>query len=318
MHRLLSRRGAVGVATSLVGAAGASFAFRESTLSEPQQQRKDSSLAEFRRQPPIRRASMKDALSMKADAPPVTEADPVFVGIAGGTGSGKTTVAESISKRLKVHGDRVTHICHDSYYKPLGGLPFEERAKTNFDHPDSLDTDLMVEHLKELKAGRTIHVPTCMCRDAHTNPLSQARFSPYRSALSEILRVCCFAADDFATHSRSAVMEEKRPARVVVVEGILIFSYPELRDLLDIKIFVDTDADVRFIRRLKRDINDRGRQVNSVIGQYLETVRPMHNQFVEPSKRFADVIIPTGFNSVALEMVIARLEQILGSSMPPR
>ena len=166
----------------------------------------------------------------------------------------------AIAKRLQAHGDNVVHVCHDNYYKPLDHLPMGERAKHNFDHPDSLDTTLMVEQLKQLKEGKTVHVPTY----------------------------------DFSTHSRCDQMLEKRPARLVLVEGILIYSHPQLREMLDIKIFVDTDADVRFIRRLKRDLSDRGRDVGSVIEQYLETVRPMHNQFVEPSKRHADVIIPTG------------------------
>ena len=157
------------------------------------------------------------------------------------------------------------------------GMPIDERAKTNFDHPESLDSALMIEHLRDLKGGKPVHVPVY----------------------------------DFTSHSRCAETEEKAPARVILVEGILIYSDPQLRDLLDIKIFVDTDSDIRFIRRLKRDIKERGRDHHSVIAQYLRTVRPMHTQFVEPSKSHADVIIPTGLNSVALEMVIARLEQIL-------
>jgi len=212
--------------------------------------------------------------------PGVSEDSPVFVGICGGTGSGKTTVAESIARRLQGHGDRVTHISHDNYYKPLERLSLKERTKQNFDHPDALDTALMVQHLAELKAGRRVNIPTY-------------DFATYGPGVPETI--------------------EKAPARVVLVEGILIYDHPQLRDLLDIKIFVDTDADVRFIRRLKRDLQDRGREVGAVIEQYLETVRPMHNQFVEPSKRYADVIIPTGLNSVALEMVIARLEQILAA-----
>ena len=212
-----------------------------------------------------------------------TEEAPVVVGIAGGTGSGKTTVAAAIAARL---GEaNLIHLQHDAYYKPLPEeMPLEERAKTNFDHPDSLETSLLCEHLRQLKSGRAVRVPTY----------------------------------DFATHQRLEGAELKEPARIILVEGILIYAHEELRKMLDIKIFVDTESDVRFIRRLQRDVSERGRDVNAIITQYMSTVRPMHVQFVEPSKRNADVIIPTGYNSVAMEMVIARLEQLLewGNEVP--
>jgi len=197
---------------------------------------------------------------------------PVFVGIAGGTGSGKTTVAKAIADRLGPA--QLVHISHDSYYRDQSHLPSDQRGQTNFDHPDALETDLLVKHLEALRRGETVQIPQY----------------------------------DFTTHSRISGTEQIAPTRIVLVEGILIFAHPELIDMLDIKIFVDTDADLRFIRRLRRDISERGRDVDSVIHQYTDTVRPMHDQFVEPSKRFSDVIIPTGLNSVALEMVIARLE----------
>jgi uridine kinase len=199
----------------------------------------------------------------------------VVVGIVGGTGSGKTTVATAIQERL----GSVAVLCHDSYYKDLQHLPMAERAEVNFDHPDSLETTLMVEHLAKLKRGEAVSVPQY----------------------------------DYATYARVA---ETTPLggnpelKIILVEGILAFVDKELRDMMDIKIFVDTEADVRLIRRLQRDIAERGRTVESVVGQYMKTVKPMHDQFVESSKRFADVIIPTGLNSVALELVIARLEQV--------
>jgi len=189
---MLTRR-SVGMTAGLVGAAaGYEYLTYRSSFAEPQPdetQQPKRSLAEFRRAPPLRTGSMNQALKRESSAP-VSEERPVFVGIAGGTGSGKTTVAESISRRLQGHGDRVTHICHDNYYKPLDHMPLEERAKTNFDHPDSLDTALMVSQLKELQAGRSVCIPTY----------------------------------DFATHCRGAETVEKAPARVVIVEGILIFS----------------------------------------------------------------------------------------------
>jgi len=202
---------------------------------------------------------------------------PIIIGVAGGTGSGKTTVSVAILER--VGRERITYIQHDSYYKDLSHLPLEERHKINFDHPDALDTNLLVEHLKRLQAGSLIEVPIY----------------------------------DFTTHTRKGETRRVEPRAVTLVEGILIFADKALRDLMDVKIFVDTDADIRFLRRLQRDITERGRTMESVIRQYLETVRPMHLEFVEPSKRYADIIIPEGgFNITAIDMVVARVEAMVG------
>ncbi|MFL7791394.1 MAG: uridine kinase [Anaerolineae bacterium] len=201
---------------------------------------------------------------------------PIVIGVAGGTGSGKTTVAEKILHR--VGAEHVAYIPHDAYYRELGHLPPDERAKVNFDHPDSLETSLLIEHLRALRAGQVVEIPIY----------------------------------DFTKHMRTEETRRVEPAPVILVEGILIFVEPKLRALLDVKLYVDTDADVRFIRRLQRDIQERGRSVESVCKQYLSTVRPMHQEFVEPSKRYADVIIPEGgFNEVAIEMVAARLRGML-------
>ncbi len=200
----------------------------------------------------------------------------VIVGVAGGSGSGKTTIAQAIYEQLGP--ENVAYIPHDAYYHDLSHLPPEERAKRNFDHPDSLDTALLIEHLQKLKRGEAVDIPVY----------------------------------DFATHTRRPETRHIEPKPIIVVEGILVFVEPKLRDLMDIKIFVDTDADIRFIRRLTRDIRERGRTMESVIRQYLETVRVMHLEFVEPSKRYADIIIPEGgFNTVALDMVISRLRAML-------
>jgi uridine kinase len=200
----------------------------------------------------------------------------VVIGVAGGTGSGKTTVAHRILER--VGAENVAYIPHDAYYKDLRDQPREVRASVNFDHPDSLESKLLVKHLVRLRQGHPVEVPVY----------------------------------DFTTHSRTSQTRRVVPARIVLVEGILIFVEPELREQLDVKIFIDTDADLRFIRRLQRDILERGRSFDSVIAQYLRTVRPMHLEFVEPSKRYADVIIPEGgFNEVAIEMVAARIRGLL-------
>jgi uridine kinase len=205
-----------------------------------------------------------------------SNASPLVIGIAGGTGSGKTTVAQVILDR--VGEDHIAFIPHDAYYRDLKHLPLQERTKINFDHPDSLETDLLVANLQDLVDGKSTQVPIY----------------------------------DFTQHVRTDRTRLIEPRRVVVVEGILIFVEPELRKLFDIKIYVDTDADIRFIRRLRRDIAERGRTMDSVIQQYYATVRPMHMEFVEPSKRYADVIIPEGgMNVVALDMVIARIEKML-------
>jgi uridine kinase len=202
--------------------------------------------------------------------------DPLVIGIAGGSGSGKTTVAQEILQR--VGPDRIAYLQHDSYYKDLTGLPPTQRAEVNFDHPHSLETELLIEHIASLRDGRAVEVPIY----------------------------------DFSTHSRTSQSFTVPSRRVVIVEGILIFAEAELRKLFDVKIFVDTDSDIRFIRRLQRDITERGRTTESVIKQYMSTVRPMHLEFVEPSKRYADVIIPEGgFNAAAMDMVVARVNALL-------
>jgi uridine kinase len=201
---------------------------------------------------------------------------PIVIGVAGGTGSGKTTVASRILER--VGAEHITYIAHDAYYRDLSHLPERLRAQVNFDHPDALETELMIEHLKKLRAGDPVEVPIY----------------------------------DFTTHTRTERTRQVEVAPVVIVEGILVFVEAELRMLFDVKIYIDTDADVRFIRRLRRDIEERDRSVESVCEQYLSTVRPMHLEFVEPSKRYADVIIPEGgFNEVAIEMVAARIRGLL-------
>ena len=201
---------------------------------------------------------------------------PLVIGIAGGSGSGKTTVAQSILQR--VGPDRISFLQHDAYYKDLSGLPPTQRAEVNFDHPNSLESELLTQHICSLRDGHAVEVPIY----------------------------------DFSTHSRTRQTYTVQPRGVILVEGILIFSDPALRELFDVKIFVDTDSDLRFIRRLERDIAERGRNTESVIKQYLTTVRPMHLEFVEGSKRYADVIIPEGgFNTAALDMVVARIETML-------
>ena len=197
--------------------------------------------------------------------------DTILIGIAGGTGSGKTT----LTRHLKEHfGDDVTVIGHDSYYKRQVGKTYEERARQNYDHPDAFDTDLMVQLLQELKAGHAIRCPVYSYTD----------------------------------HNRTDETILIQPAPVVIVEGILIFAHPVLREMFDIKIFVETDADVRILRRALRDVEDRGRTLQSVVTQYLTTVKPMHEQFVEPSRKYADIIVlEGGHNLVALDMIMQRI-----------
>jgi uridine kinase len=192
---------------------------------------------------------------------------PLFIGLAGGSGSGKTTIAEEVVDRLE---GRVTLLHHDAYYRNMGELTFEERTRVNYDHPRSLETELLVKHLVDLRTGVAIEHPVY----------------------------------DFAKHLRSGETIRIEPAPVVVVEGILVLSEPELRSELDLKIFVDTDPDLRLARRLERDITERGRSVESVINQYFATVRPMHLEFVEPSRRYADLIIPEGYNPAAVATVV--------------
>ena len=197
--------------------------------------------------------------------------DIMIIGIAGGTGSGKTTITDRLAERFAGH---VSVVRHDNYYKAHHDMTYEERSQLNFDHPDAFDTDMLIEHLKLLKQGRSIHCPVY----------------------------------DYSIHDRSEETILIEPTKVIVVEGILIFCEPKLCEQMDIKIFVDTDADVRILRRIRRDVQERERSLDSVINQYLTTVKPMHEQFVEPSKRRADVIIPEGGeNQVALEMVIQRV-----------
>jgi len=196
--------------------------------------------------------------------------DVMLIGIAGGTGSGKTTLTEHLKQHF---GGDITVIHHDSYYKRQD-IPFEERCKTNYDHPDAFDTQMLVEHLRALKAGQSVEVPVY----------------------------------SYVDHQRTDEVEIVHPSKVVVVEGILLFHDPVLRQMLDIKIFVETDADVRILRRALRDVRDRGRTLESVITQYLATVKPMHEQFVEPSRKYADIIVlEGGRNLVALDMIMQRI-----------
>ena len=204
--------------------------------------------------------------------------DRLFIGIAGGTGSGKTLVAKTICKDMGE--DRVTIIMQDSYYRDLPHLPFEERARQNFDHPDAVDSELLLEQIKLLLDGQPIEQPIY----------------------------------DFKQHLRTHETKTTYPHPIILLEGILIFYYPEIRDLMDIKVFVDTDADIRFIRRLKRDVRDRGRTMESVMQQYKETVRPMHLEFVEPTKRYADIIVPEGGkNLVAVDLLKTKVWTMLQS-----
>jgi uridine kinase len=199
----------------------------------------------------------------------------VVIGVAGGSGSGKTTVVRRIVESLG--DDRVTVVDHDRYYHDRSELRLEERAALNYDHPDSLDTELMVRHLLELRAGCDVEMPVY----------------------------------DFARYARRGVTEIAPARRAIIVEGILIYTDAALRDLMDIKVFVDTDDDTRFIRRLRRDVAERGRTMESVIEQYLGTVKPMHLEFVEPSKRYADVIIPRGgHNAVAIDMLLTLIRSL--------
>ena len=201
--------------------------------------------------------------------------DVLVIGIAGGSGSGKTTLAANI---LEHFADRISVLRHDDYYKCQDDIPMEERVKTNYDHPHAFDTNLLIYHIDELKAGRDILSPTY----------------------------------DYSRHTRAAEVREVKANKVVVLEGILILENQELRDRLDMKIYVDTDADVRILRRILRDVKERGRSLDSVIGQYLSTVKPMHEAFVEPSKRYADIIVPVGGeNAVACQMIVDQIEKHL-------
>jgi len=203
------------------------------------------------------------------------ELNPIIIGIAGGTGSGKSTLAENIEKEFK---HNITMLSHDYYYKSNSELPFEERKKLNYDHPDAFETDLLIAHLNKLKNGETIKRPSY----------------------------------SFVEHLRENETYEVVPRKVIIVEGILLFENKTLRDMMDIKIFVDADADIRFIRRLLRDVQERGRTLDSVVEQYTTTVKPMHEQFVEPSKKYADIIVPEGgYNMVALNMIVEKIRSII-------
>ena len=204
---------------------------------------------------------------------------PYVIGIAGGTGSGKTTFSRELVATLMTN--KIVYLSHDSYYRDQSDRPFSERVKVNYDHPDSLETDLMIKHLEILRSGQPVDIPVY----------------------------------DFVEHTRAKETEHIEPQPVILIEGILIFAIKELRDLMDMKIFVDTDADIRFMRRLTRDMEERGRSFKSVCDQYFNVVRPMHEAFVEPSKRYADIIVPRGGrNRAALDMVAAKIHSHMNLS----
>ncbi|MFB6469363.1 uridine kinase [Cytobacillus sp. Hz8] len=201
---------------------------------------------------------------------------PIVIGVAGGSGSGKTSVTKAIYERF--HGHSILMLEQDYYYKDQSHLPFEERLKTNYDHPLAFDTDLLIDHLKRLLNYEKIQKPVY----------------------------------DYSIHTRSDKVIEVEPKDVIILEGILVLEDEGLRNLMDIKLFVDTDADLRIIRRLTRDIKERGRSMDSVIEQYVNVVRPMHNQFIEPTKRYADIIIPEGgHNHVAIDLMVTKIQTIL-------
>ena len=201
---------------------------------------------------------------------------PIIIGVTGGSGSGKTSVSRAIFDQL--HGHSLMMLQEDSYYKSQDDIPFEERTKVNYDHPNAFDTDLLIEQLEDLLSWKTIEIPVY----------------------------------DYAAHTRSKEVLVQEPREVIIVEGILTLNDARLRDLMDIKIFVDTDDDIRIIRRIQRDIEERGRTLQSVIDQYLETVKPMYHQFIEPSKRYADIIVPEGGeNQVAIDLLVTKVRDII-------
>ena len=201
---------------------------------------------------------------------------PIIIGVTGGSGSGKTSVSRAIFDQL--HGHSLMMLQEDSYYKSQDDIPFEERTKVNYDHPNAFDTDLLIEQLEDLLSWKTIEIPVY----------------------------------DYAAHTRSKEVLVQEPREVIIVEGILTLNDARLRDLMDIKIFVDTDDDIRIIRRIQRDIEERGRTLQSVIDQYLETVKPMYHQFIEPSKRYADIIVPEGGeNQVAIDLLDTKVRDII-------
>lgn len=204
------------------------------------------------------------------------ENKPVIIGVTGGSGSGKTTVSRAIFEQL--HGHLLLMLQEDSYYNDQSDMPFEERIKTNYDHPNAFDTELLVKQLKDLLDWKTIEKPIY----------------------------------DYTEHTRSSEVEKVEPKEVIILEGILVLNDPALRDLMDIKIFVDTDDDIRIIRRIQRDIEERGRSLQSVIDQYKSTVKPMYHQFIEPTKRYADIIVPEGGeNQVAIDLLVTKVRDIL-------
>jgi uridine kinase len=204
------------------------------------------------------------------------EKKPIVFGVAGGTASGKTTVARAILDA--VGASKVAYVPHDAYYRDMSPMALEERARLNYDHPDSLETELLIEHIRQLLEYQSVAVPIY----------------------------------DFTEHKRTGQTNLVEPAPIILIDGILIFTHQALRDLMDIKVYVDTDPDIRFIRRMQRDMEERGRTLDSIVKQYTETVRLMHLEFVEPSKRYADVIVPNGgLNRVAMGMVVSRLIALL-------
>ena len=204
------------------------------------------------------------------------ENKPVIIGVTGGSGSGKTTVSRAIFEQL--HGHSLLMLQEDSYYNDQSDMPFEERIKTNYDHPNAFDTELLVKQLKDLLDWKTIEKPIY----------------------------------DYTEHTRSSEVEKVEPKEVIILEGILVLNDPALRDLMDVKIFVDTDDDIRIIRRIQRDIEERGRSLQSVIDQYKSTVKPMYHQFIEPTKRYADIIVPEGGeNQVAIDLLVTKVRDIL-------
>lgn len=201
------------------------------------------------------------------------------IGVGGGSGSGKTTVVHKLADRVGRESTLIIH--HDSYYRDRPDLTFEERCRINFDHPDSLETELLITHIRNLRGGTPIEVPIY----------------------------------DFSHHTRVEAVEAAEPMPIIIVEGILVLAEPKLRELMDLKVYVDTDADLRLVRRMRRDVAERGRTHESVVDQYLETVKPMHEQFVDPSKRFADLIVPEGGNNhVAIGVLVANIQSILRDS----
>ena len=210
-----------------------------------------------------------------------TEDQPLIIGLAGGSGSGKTTIAHSVVEI--VGAQYVVLVPHDAYYRDQSALSLEERTRINYDHPDSLETELLADHLKRLRAGESVERPVY----------------------------------DFGTHTRSEETVAVSPESVILVEGILVLAEPELRDLMDLRVYIDTDADLRLLRRLQRDIVERQRTVDSVLEQYETTVRPMHIQFVEPSKRFADIIVPEGYNPNAIGTVSSMIRHYLAERADP-